>query len=143
MLGKHIAQGRTYLDRNNRKRFVQRFQGGADPSRTVLWCYLDDDGHKGHTERLIDFAKAVLADVSPSMAPGDTLLTPQEAGARLRLTLSTLSNWRVNGMPARFLRVGAILPYTHATDGLRYRASDVERFKETVEAQVQVPGAAA
>lgn len=41
-------------------------------------------------------------------------LTPKEAAERLRLTIGTLSNWRVRGEGPRFIKLGRKVLYPEA-----------------------------
>lgn len=42
-------------------------------------------------------------------------LTPKETAARLRVTIGTLSNWRVQGNGPRFIKVGRKVLYPVAS----------------------------
>lgn len=44
----------------------------------------------------------------------NTNLTPKEAAHRLRVTTGTLSNWRVQGMGPKFIKVGRKVLYPMA-----------------------------
>lgn len=44
----------------------------------------------------------------------NTNLTPKEAANRLRVTTGTLSNWRVQGMGPKFIKVGRKVLYPMA-----------------------------
>jgi predicted site-specific integrase-resolvase len=50
----------------------------------------------------------------------DRLLTPNETGEFLRVTERTLADWRVRGVPLRYIRLTG--------RGVRYRESDVLAF---------------
>lgn len=138
MLAKHIHVDNVYRSR------------GGEYRRVVAICQ-PHDGHAPDVEfnvagespawKLIvpleQFAHEAVCDLT-TPPEDEPLLTVDEAAQRIGTTANTLKKWRRLGTPKRYLAAGTALPYVRLPEGLRYRHRDVEAFRETMAAQVQV-----
>ena len=95
--------------------------------KPLSWLLLEIQKHADTCKQvavLIDAGEFKVADgdevLKPESINPDTLLTPQECGERLGVTVHTLAIWRsAKSVPLDYVKVGRLV---------RYKASDVERF---------------